>query len=918
MSTFLLHQLLHGYRKGHQLLAGSVRLPADSADLVARLSDLSGVLPPGTPLLNYLTVYPVTGSRFFAVARTFLDEGAPRSGCVLTHTLLVPADSWRSCRNPAALAALLAPEVPDVSQSRFDLPLEVESRLLDKTPADRQLAPSGGLEFVSKYFGEGVRPIVWFDCETPEASLWAILGALWPSLRQRFAACTFCLQPRSAADGLFDLMFAPGSASPRFHGVPREGLIRSSSSGTQTGAKATEPWVGEFSKSIFGGVASPIEGQEVGVFRPTLKEEPTSVRTLFLVRELRTRLPSSPTAGVGLMDLLEAVAPGEGEAAAYKEEVLLEALDALDSAPPRDALKSLFLISERLAHPAFATSAWGAAPRVSAAVFARTPDHIREALSHPCRTLSPPPGMILPPYTEGLLRGLERQAGSAPEDLLVLREFPDTAGLAICLSPRVAIGYLRGAKGAGADALSPLVRWVGQEMTAEERENLRETLLPVVERDEEVPLAEELLRDVPAHRATWAIDVLFEATNGFRSERLREVACELLAAKHPAPMRKWGKRSPRWSNESSEVVAASFDISPDGFRECVEYDLPDGVRRSEVLAAFLDRTGPNRYPAWLRDFAQRESDFLLPLLSEGTRTPPRATRCITRMLGEAFELAIAKTPSLLPVVGNLSGVPFFADLVDQALRSAVRLFVIGDLDRGGYLPWQQTPWGQTWIGSVPASQLLQLLRAGRRDGPSQERAWDWVAQAPASLYQRNLAVLPEVLAGIIPGPLDEFTSEISESWVTILRRAKHEARPSTHLQLCADAMTYSFSHLRLPLGGLVAEAFPTIHESVSSGDEPEVGGLFRFFHWDRAKELRKSLIDSFLNSCWRPSDLAVAAGGEPLLRKLFKRIRRRWKGENYIDAMLQDLRSRTDPPAVEAREILVRIASDPDFFEPWD
>jgi hypothetical protein len=170
----------------------------------------------------------------------------------------------------------------------------------------------------------------------------------------------------------------------------------------------------------------------------------------------------------------------------------------------------------------------------------------------------------------------------------------------------------------------------------------------------------------------------------------------------------------------------------------------------------------------------------------------------------------------------------------------------------------------------------------------------------------------------MPGPWDNLSEATCKYWAIVLRRAKEEASADAHLQLCADAVDFAMSHLRLPLGGLLAEAFPTVYEAVSSSNEPPESGWFRFFNWDRAKELRKALIDAFFNSDWRPGDLAIAAGGETLLRKLFKRIRRRWRGEQYIAAMIEDLGQREESRAAKAHETLLRLSSDPEFYEPWD
>src|SRR5437868_6855758 len=102
-----IHQLLHGYRRGHQLLASSMNLPIGLSELVTRLSDLSGLLMGDAEFEPYLTSYPLPGSDFYALAKTWPDHQASRSGCVLTHTLLIPQETWASASDPRAFAHLL-------------------------------------------------------------------------------------------------------------------------------------------------------------------------------------------------------------------------------------------------------------------------------------------------------------------------------------------------------------------------------------------------------------------------------------------------------------------------------------------------------------------------------------------------------------------------------------------------------------------------------------------------------------------------------------------------------------------------------------------------------------------------------------------------------------------------------------------
>ena len=101
-----IQQMVHGYRRGHEQLAASAQLDAADSELVTRISDLSGSLSGAPEFLSYLTCYPLPSRRFFAVARTWPDHEASRSGCVLTHTLLVPAKEWSLMHDPQSLSSL--------------------------------------------------------------------------------------------------------------------------------------------------------------------------------------------------------------------------------------------------------------------------------------------------------------------------------------------------------------------------------------------------------------------------------------------------------------------------------------------------------------------------------------------------------------------------------------------------------------------------------------------------------------------------------------------------------------------------------------------------------------------------------------------------------------------------------------------
>ena len=117
----LIHQQCHGYRSGHQMLAGSIILQRSDQDVIDRLSDVSGPLRPDETFAPYITAYPLPSGEYYVLARTWHDLGAPRAGCVLTRSLLVPMPMWLTLPSPSSLINLLHPvdrsisEVPAVS-----------------------------------------------------------------------------------------------------------------------------------------------------------------------------------------------------------------------------------------------------------------------------------------------------------------------------------------------------------------------------------------------------------------------------------------------------------------------------------------------------------------------------------------------------------------------------------------------------------------------------------------------------------------------------------------------------------------------------------------------------------------------------------------------------------------------------------
>ena len=323
-----IEQQRHGYIGGHQLLASSILLPREDQDVVDRLSDIGGQPGPNETVPDYLTGYPLPSGQHFAFARTWYDPTAPRSGCVVTHTLLVPSGFWSSVPSVLSLARLHA--LFERERAGRALPT------LASPPPLRVAYPpvsAGGLaELCEAVFLEGRRPVVWFT-EPDDQTALRLVEALWPAMRARFAFQTYALKPRSKAVGPFDLMVAPRSARGRFsvwEGRRVEG-----------DAPARHQFTPLLVSSVFGSPLPDLEAADpLGVLSDDKVGDASRLRLSFLWRSMAHAGGDDPKASLGMLDILTA-ASLSGEERWRRAEPLFRR--ALSGAATREGRKANLL-----------------------------------------------------------------------------------------------------------------------------------------------------------------------------------------------------------------------------------------------------------------------------------------------------------------------------------------------------------------------------------------------------------------------------------------------------------------------------------------------------------------------------------------------------------------------------------------------
>lgn len=207
------HQLLHGYRGGHQRLTGSTRLDRHSERALLMLSDMSGPnMVPGFE--SYLTGYPLPDDRKYAFARTWYAPEMPRPGTVWTHTLLLDYDDVGRIQNLQTVLALFRRPLGAIDETiAYELPLTVEVAGLSE-PLPR--SGSDPAPLIEAIYGASTQVLLGADSAAAvEALVVAAWLQQWPKLRCTFRFCTGSLAHRMLEHQSFDLQVVPRSREPQ-------------------------------------------------------------------------------------------------------------------------------------------------------------------------------------------------------------------------------------------------------------------------------------------------------------------------------------------------------------------------------------------------------------------------------------------------------------------------------------------------------------------------------------------------------------------------------------------------------------------------------------------------------------------------------------------------------------------------------
>lgn len=916
MSLPQVHQLLHGYRNGHELLAGSVKLAVGDAELVARLSDLSGTLLSDVQFQPYVTVYPLPSAKYYAIARTWLDNDAPRSGCVLTRTALVAMTDWQTSEVDLfdVLKCLSLPSRDDTALVQHPLVIELNSR--------RPVQISVPLEeiegFVAKYFGEGIKPIVWLRDDGATDVLVSISRVLWPQLRRRFAACTLSLQPRNLAETPFDLLFAPTAVYSRFSKVARENLIESS--GLSKSRRAAEDWMLELVQLISTSKPLPVP-KDWPDFDKALGPEPTSVRWLFLLNDLRARTQQSPNAALGAMDVVERLCPdpaSEIQLKASVAESALSAADQIEDAQP--ALSYLQLVCERLSHPTYSEIIGGTLDQLQFRVEKWAHRSLDQALAGYEELL----GRINvqgPPrrsFRAGLIDGIRWHGANEPSKLIALHDF-DVAATDIvpCHAP-VGRSYLQLPRRDDFVPSRDIARWLqshsGNVDWVEWASMLGSLAEPTVD--------EELFGECFSRLSDDDVGILL---NQIQSPQLgppfANAIEKYLVPTHRLIVRQWAFALNPQSVTSARIASATFDLTFSGITELLDYEIAEWTTTLRVLVQFLVRLPHHGHlPSWVLDALGQRPAVIVDLSRAASDKLDGAIQALSRILRELDVLPPDAANFLMPIARDSTDPAILEDVASILVRTIFVGALRGTRDTSELRQIDEVPALSAWLSEADGSRFASLFAAEiAQNGNVYAHAWSVLAEAPEALYRSRRLVTIAIVNQLIRQPVVHWTVGISDSWRMVLDRAKLLCEPRSYTRHCVQALGFSFANSRLPVSSVIRSSFPDVYKAVveQAPYSDEANSLLSF-DWDRAKGLRRNLVDNFYQADWPAGDLALAAAESFGLRKLFRRVWRKWSGEDYVMRMISDLRRRDEPLASSCLNELISYHQAPHFHEPWD
>jgi hypothetical protein len=758
---------------------------------------------------------------------------------------------WQTMQNLASVVAFATEAGPDLPAER--------RALADNMALLPKVDPLQGTELIEALFLEERAPIVVFDAEAPEALALRLTTALWPGFRRTFSMSTFARSPRTIGRRSFDLVFASKEARSRFadwNGRRIDGRKR---------GPARHPW------------SMPIVDQILSAPVPSLKSldalgemssdgvgSESALRVSLLWDELRRKLPKSPTAALGMLDIANTRKVRQVDLIHDLEPALVRsAAMASSTMDADDAWRYLGALIQKLEGLRSSNSLATAIRAAAIDLASRYPLDTLELIS--VLNTEPQKNLLLSAAAEGLSRSLdfditERLGQLDGKDLLDLLFTSDSLAEEMVRFP------------AFSSALTAALRTADDDVRAEARQRLLGLLVD----DSHVEPARLLVSDLDANGLIKeAMHV--HAVNGLSSAEIRGVLVERARKLQVDAVLRNAICGLEVSAGRDALVEETLRPTPEDIEWLLTSPALKRSRRIKLVRSLLASASPLQLRGMLANqhtltgtiaSLKASEEFDAELLSRIAYNVPMPRRDYVtlvfallpklksgiraELISKAVELALPQEPKDVSL-----------ETLDHLLSAAGGKLNGGKAMRVGL---------NRNVSSVAASRNLvafELTSDGTR---------------------KSILAGVEEMAGALTGRRKlDISVEAAEAAAKLLWESQ-AVTSSGFVRASAAILPFALDDRREVASPLLAAAFPPVYRELAKESALNLFSMmFVFMDWDKCKSARRRLIDAFVHSEWRISDIAIAAvrAGDPV--RILGRIARERGGEQVLQELAGNL-----------------------------
>jgi hypothetical protein len=202
------HQTLHGYQSGHQLLANSIPLSDEANKILLLQSDLSGTLS-NLNFESYLTGYPLRSENLYAFAKSWYAREMKRPGCVWTQTFLIKFNDLGKIPDLQELVKLFI-RPKELNFDHYNTSIELDFNLL-LTKSEKLKNRDINLSlYTNVYEHPDASLIIPSSSPLPyEDDILNLWSNQWPRLRRNFSFCSGAMALKNINNKAFDIQVVP-------------------------------------------------------------------------------------------------------------------------------------------------------------------------------------------------------------------------------------------------------------------------------------------------------------------------------------------------------------------------------------------------------------------------------------------------------------------------------------------------------------------------------------------------------------------------------------------------------------------------------------------------------------------------------------------------------------------------------------